>query len=105
MEKKMFIRNLVSDLKTYNRQSQLRLRGRKKQDTAQRIFRAALRLFRERGYAPTTIDEIPQAAGGANGTFFRYYPIKDAVLRNFDRQELPLVEEAIAMVPDLGTRP
>ncbi len=48
----------TDNLQIYNRQSQLRLRGRKKQDTAERIYRAALRLFRERGYAATTIDEI-----------------------------------------------
>jgi len=95
----------TDNLQIYNRQSQLRLRGRKKQDTAERIYRAALRLFRERGYAATTIDEIAQAAGVANGTFFSYYPIKDAVLSHFGRQQMRLVEEAIAMVPDFEKIP
>src|SRR5260370_14427016 len=95
----------MENWKVKNRQSQLRLRGRKKQDTAERIYRAALRLFRERGYAATTIDEIAQAAGVANGTFFSYYPIKDAVLSHFGRQQMRLVEEAIAMVPDFEKIP
>src|SRR5258708_22675862 len=95
----------TDDLQIYNRQSQLRLRGHKKQDTAERIYRAALRLFRERGYAATTIDEIAQAAGVANGTFFSYYPIKDAVLSHFGRQQMRLVEEAIAMLPAFAKIP
>ena len=95
----------TDDLQIHNRQPRVRLRGRKKQDTAEQIYRAALRLFRERGYAATTIDEIAQAAGVANGTFFSYYPIKDAVLSHFGRQQMRLVEEAIAMVPDFEKIP
>src|SRR5260221_13748359 len=95
----------TDDLQIYNRQSQLRLRGHKKQDTAERIYRGALRLFRERGYAATMIDEIAQAAGVANGTFFSYYPIKDAELSQFCRQQIHLVEESIAMSPDFAKVP
>ncbi len=95
----------TDDLQIYNRQPQGRLRDRKKQDTAERIYRAALRLFRERGYAVTTTEEIAQAAGVTNGTFFSYYPIKDAVLSHFGRQQMRLVEEAIAMVPDFEKIP
>src|SRR5260370_29166899 len=90
----------TDDLQIYNRQSQLRLRGHKKQDTAERIYRTALRLFRERGYAAPTIDAIAQAAGVANGTFSSYYPIKDSVLTDFCRHHIHLVEDAIAMVTD-----
>src|SRR5260370_1632530 len=104
-EKKKYMRKQTDDWQIKNRQSQLRLRGHKKQDTAERIYRAALRLFRERGYAATTIDEIAQAAGVANGTFFSYYPIKDAVLSHFGRQQMRLVEEAIAMLPYFETIP
>jgi AcrR family transcriptional regulator len=54
-----------------------------------RLQRAALELFRERGYDRTTAAEIAARAGVTERTFFRYFPDKrevlfqgEAVLRN-----------------------
>lgn len=60
--------------------TQMGLRARKKQATASALQHAALELFLARGYDETTVQDITDAAGVSQRTFFRYYPTKDAVL-------------------------
>jgi TetR/AcrR family transcriptional regulator, cholesterol catabolism regulator len=55
-------------------------RERKKQEVERRIREAALELFGEKGYEETTVEEIAERADVAKGTFFNYFPRKDAIL-------------------------
>jgi len=64
------------------------VRRRKKQERKERIYRAALRLFREKGFDNTTVEEIARAAQVAKGTFFNYFPTKEAVLLYLGEQQL-----------------
>jgi len=69
-------------------------RERKKEETKHRIFVAALELFHEKGFEHTTVDEITERADVAKGTFFNYFPRKDAVLAFLSEEWLERVEQA-----------
>jgi AcrR family transcriptional regulator len=62
------------------------LRERKKARLRQQIVETALRLFRERGYESTRIEDIVQVLEISQPTFFRYFPSKDAVLREVGKK-------------------
>ncbi len=65
--------------------------GRREQaklERRERIYEAALNLFRTQGYESTTVDQITRQAGLAKGTFFNYFPTKDAVLRYLGTREI-----------------
>lgn len=49
-------------------------------DTQARILQAAQRLFARRGYDGTTTRDLAQAAGVAEGTLFRHFENKKAIL-------------------------
>jgi AcrR family transcriptional regulator len=73
--------------------NQMGLRARKKQATSTALQRSAIDLFLERGYDETTVQDITDAAGVSQRTFFRYYPTKDAVLlTEHSRREAELTE-------------
>ncbi|MGD1021148.1 MAG: TetR/AcrR family transcriptional regulator [Candidatus Sulfotelmatobacter sp.] len=57
------------------------LRQRKKARLKQQIIETSIKLFRKHGYEQTRIDDIVQALEISQPTFFRYFPAKDAVLR------------------------
>jgi AcrR family transcriptional regulator len=57
------------------------LRQRKKARLRQQIIETSIKLFRKHGYGETRIDDIVQALEISQPTFFRYFPTKDAVLR------------------------
>lgn len=56
---------------------------RKKAQTRERIYRAAMKLFAERGLAATTVDEIVAVADVAKGTFFNYFHSKEQIFGLF----------------------
>ncbi|MFZ1028089.1 MAG: TetR/AcrR family transcriptional regulator [Limnoraphis robusta] len=49
-------------------------------ETSTRILKAAQRLFARKGYDGTTTRDLAQAAGVAEGTIFRHFPNKKAIL-------------------------
>ena len=60
------------------------LRERKKAKTRAAIRQHALRLFREHGYAATTVEQIAEAAEVSPATFYRYFPTKEDVVLQDD---------------------
>lgn len=56
------------------------LRDRKKEQTRVDIIRAAVDLFREKGYEATTVEDIVARANYSRSTFFRYFGSKEDVV-------------------------
>jgi AcrR family transcriptional regulator len=59
-----------------------------KADRRERLYEAALSLFRSQGYEATTVAQITRRAGLAKGTFFNYFATKDAILRYLGTREI-----------------
>jgi AcrR family transcriptional regulator len=71
----------------------LGLRERKKARLRQQIIDTSIRLFRKRGYESTRIDDIVRILEISQPTFFRYFPSKDAVLREVGRRGFNCIKE------------
>jgi AcrR family transcriptional regulator len=74
------------------------LRERKRTRTRLMIQAEALRLFAEKGYESTTVDEIAFAAAISPRTFFRYFPTKEDVVL-WDEYD-PIAPDMFAARPD-----
>jgi AcrR family transcriptional regulator len=74
---------------------ELTRRERKKEETRDRIFQAAMALFKEKGFEATTVEDITERADVAKGTFFNYYPRKEAVLAYFLERRFLDIEESM----------
>ena len=73
--------------------------AKKKDDVRSRLQRAALELFRERGYDRTTAAEIAARAGVTERTFFRYFPDKREVLFDGEAMVRTALTASIADAP------
>ena len=70
-------------------------RQRRSAETRERLFRSALELFGQKGFAETTVEDITEAADVGKGTFFNYFPSKDHILLAFGEMQLSKLESAI----------
>jgi len=82
------------------------LREKKKIETKNRIFEVSGKLFKEKGFENTTIDEITKEAGIAKGTFFNYFPTKESLVFYFAEQKAELVYDLTEKeaIKDLHTK-
>src|SRR5262252_1220752 len=73
-------------------------RQRRSAEMRERLFRAALSRFAQKGFAETTVEDITEAADVGKGTFFNYFPSKDHILIAFGEMQLAKLEAAITEV-------
>ncbi len=71
------------------------LRERKKTRMRQQIIDTSIKLFRKRGFENTRIDDIVQTLEISQPTFFRYFPSKDAVLREVGERGFSCIRERL----------
>jgi AcrR family transcriptional regulator len=75
------------------------LRERKRAETHSRIQAEAIRLFLERGFEATTLDDIADAAGVSRRSLFHYFESKEEIVLS-GRADFPnIIAEAISRRP------
>jgi AcrR family transcriptional regulator len=75
------------------------LRERKRRATRDRLIRAAMALFMERGFAATTLDDIVAAADISRRTFFHYFASKEDVVFGWQEDSTTALIAAVAARP------
>jgi AcrR family transcriptional regulator len=73
-------------------------RERRRTETRERIYRAALEIFARRGYLDTTVEDITEAADVGKGTFFNYFPTKEHVLATYGDERVAAIERSLQNV-------
>lgn len=71
------------------------MRERKKARLRQQIIDTSIRLFRKHGYEKTRVEDIVQVLEISQPTFFRYFPSKDAVLRDVAVRAINCITEQL----------
>jgi AcrR family transcriptional regulator len=76
--------------------------------TGKKLYAVALRLFRKKGFAETTMRDIAKAAGLSLGAAYHYHASKDAILQAYFAEQVGeherLFRERAAGVTDLRER-
>ena len=75
-------------------------RGRPRATSRRELQAIAVRLFVERGFDATTIEQVAAEAGVSERTFFRYFTTKASVLWSEFETEVAAIRAALAVVPD-----
>ena len=75
------------------------LRERKRQQTRERLTRAAMALFLERGFEATTLDDIAAAADVSRRSFFHYFASKEDVVFAWHEETTAALIGAVAARP------
>ncbi len=77
-------------------------RQRRSAEIRERLFRAALDLFAQKGFSDTTVEDITNAADLGKGTFFNYFPSKDHLLLAFADMQLAKLQSTIEHLRTTG---
>jgi AcrR family transcriptional regulator len=80
------------------------LREKKNTEVKLALFKAAMTLFREKGFDATSVEEIAEQAGFSRATYFNHFGTKEGVLRYYgqrlqDRMERLLAESDPSVAP------
>ena len=70
-------------------------RERKRQETHDRLFQSAMRLLSERDFNDVTVEMITEAADVGKGTFFNYFPNKEAIVAYHFEHKFQILTEML----------
>ncbi len=74
--------------------------GRARPQTRERILEAAAEVFAEKGYYATAVDDIVKASNTSKGSFYNFFPSKQAIflalVDRLDKRVVERIEAAIA---------
>lgn len=73
----------------------------RRERTRDRIAATGIALFKQRGFAATTMDEIASAADVVRATLYNHFPVKEAIVVHWLHEQLtqalgPLMQEAMS---------
>src|SRR4051794_2375884 len=81
------------------RPAALSLREQQKRQTRSRLLEAGSRMFNEKGFAETSIDDIVEQVGASRGTYYLYFKSKQELV---DELIKPFVEDAERLAGELA---
>ncbi|MBM4425633.1 MAG: TetR/AcrR family transcriptional regulator [Chloroflexi bacterium] len=64
---------------------------KRQKETKERIFRVAMELFLKNGFENTTVSDITEAADIGKGTFFTYFPTKEAIFKQLGEMTMEMM--------------
>ncbi|WP_020586411.1 TetR/AcrR family transcriptional regulator [Desulfobacter curvatus] len=73
---------------------------KRKKQTRQKIIRIAIDLFLRQGFQATTIDQIATEADIARKTLYNHFPVKEAIVDAYVRDQSMALAEAARQRPD-----
>lgn len=76
------------------------IRAAKKRETRQAILQAAIRLFAERGFEGTCVDDLAREAGIGKGTIYGYFRTKEEIFLAFCEEEIDFAFAELARRTD-----
>ena len=76
-----------------NTATSLKRRERKKKATRDAIFRVAQKLFDQKGFENTSVEDITEKVDIAQSTFFNYFPRKEDILVEIFKRKLPFLRK------------
>lgn len=68
--------------------------------TKRKIFEASMKLFAEKGYDATSIEEITEAVGVAKGTLYYHFSSKEEIFNFLIEEGVKLLKNSIAIKTD-----
>jgi len=71
-------------------------RERKKEKNRNDIIECAVSLFKEKGFAETTIDEILDKANISRGTLYNYFPDKESILVGYFQNKIARASQELS---------
>lgn len=78
------------------------LREQQKQMTRRLLLESGLELFKTKGYAGTTVDDIATAAGTTRVTFYAYFPSRSELMKALIHEQLNEVLQRVGS-PERGS--